>query len=148
MKAVRIHDYGNASVLAYEDAPMPAITPNEVLIRVVAASVNPVDWKIREGYLKQMIAHSLPLTLGWDVSGVVEAVGEDVSRFKVGDAVFSRPDLKRNGTYAEYVAIREDEIAHKPKTLSHVEAACLPLAGITAWESLRSLFAKVSAPKS
>jgi len=136
MKAVRIHDYGNASVLAYEDAPMPAITPNEVLIRVVAASVNPVDWKIREGYLKQMIAHSLPLTLGWDVSGVVEAVGEDVSRFKVGDAVFSRPDLKRNGTYAEYVAIREDEIAHKPKTLSHVEAACLPLAGITAWESL------------
>ncbi len=136
MKAVRIHDYGNASVLAYEDAPMPNITSNEVLIRVVAASVNPVDWKIREGYMREMISYSLPLTLGWDVSGVVEAVGADVSRFRIGDAVFSRPDIKRNGTYAEYVAIREDEIAHKPKTLSHVDAASLPLAGITAWEAL------------
>jgi NADPH:quinone reductase-like Zn-dependent oxidoreductase len=136
MKAVRIHEYGNASVLAYEDAPLPSITSNDVLVRVVAASVNPVDWKIREGYLRQMISYPLPLTLGWDVSGVVAAVGADVSRFKVGDAVFSRPDIKRNGTYAEYVAIREDEIAYKPKTVSHVEAASLPLAGITAWEAL------------
>ena len=136
MKAVRIHEYGNTDVLAYEDAPLPSITSNDVLVRVVAASVNPVDWKIREGYLRQMISHPLPLTLGWDVSGVVEAVGAGVSRFKVGDTVFSRPDIKRNGTYAEYVAIREDEIAHKPKTVSHVEAASLPLAGITAWEAL------------
>ncbi len=136
MKAVRIHAYGNADVLAYEDAPMPSIASNEVLVRVVAASVNPVDWKIREGYLKEMIPYSLPLTLGWDVSGVVEAIGADVSRFKLGDAVYSRPDIKRNGTYAEYVAIREDEIAHKPKRVSHVEAATLPLAGITAWEVL------------
>jgi len=136
MKAVRIHEYGNTDVLAYEDAPLPGITSDDVLVRVVAASVNPVDWKIREGYLRQMIPHPLPLTLGWDVSGVVEAVGAGVSRFKVGDTVFSRPDIKRNGTYAEYVAIREDEIAHKPKTVSHVEAASLPLAGITAWEAL------------
>jgi len=136
MKAVRIHEYGNADVLAYEDAPLPSITSNDVLVRVVAASVNPVDWKIREGYLRQMISYPLPLTLGWDVSGVVEAVGAGVSRFKVGDAVFSRPDIKRNGTYAEYVAIREDEVAYKPKTVSHVEAASLPLAGITAWEAL------------
>jgi len=136
MKAVRIHEYGNTDVLAYEDAPLPSITSNDVLVRVVAASVNPVDWKIREGYLRQMISHPLPLTLGWDVSGVVEAVGAGVSRFKVGDTVFSRPDIKRNGTYAEYVAIREDEIAYKPKTVSHVEAASLPLAGITAWEAL------------
>jgi NADPH:quinone reductase-like Zn-dependent oxidoreductase len=136
MKAVRIHAYGNADVLVYEDAPQPSITAKEVLVRVVAASVNPVDWKIREGYLKEMIPYSLPLTLGWDVSGVVEAVGADVSRFKVGNAVFSRPDIKRNGTYAEYVAIREAELAHKPKTISHIEAATLPLAGITAWEVL------------
>jgi NADPH:quinone reductase-like Zn-dependent oxidoreductase len=136
MKAVRIHQYGNADVLVYEDAPLPSITSNEVLVRVVATAVNPVDWKIREGYLKEMIPYSLPLTLGWDVSGVVEAVGADVSRFKVGDAVFSRPDIKRNGTYAEFVTIREDEIAHKPKTISHVAAATLPLAGITAWEVL------------
>ena len=136
MKAVRIHDYGNADVLAYDDAPMPSISPTDVLVRVVGASVNPVDWKIREGYLRQMISYPLPLTLGWDVSGVVEAVGSGVSRFNVGDAVYSLPDLKRNGTYAEYVAIRADEVAHKPKTISHIEAASLPLAGLTAWEAL------------
>ena len=138
MKAVRIHDYGNGSVLTYEEAPLPEITANDVLVRVVAASVNPVDWKIREGHLKQMIPYPLPLILGWDVSGVVESVGAEVSRFKVGDAIYSRPDIKRNGTYAEYVAIRESEIAHKPRTISHVEAASLPLAGIAAWEALFS----------
>ena len=136
MKGVRIHEYGNSSVLQYEDAPMPSITSNDVLVRVVAASVNPVDWKIREGYLKQMIPYAMPLTLGWDVSGIVESVGADVTRFKAGDAVYSRPDIKRNGTYAEYVAIREGELAFKPQTISHAEAASLPLAGITAWEVL------------
>ena len=134
MKAVRIHKYGNSDVLQYEEAPVPSAKPNEVLIRVVAASVNPVDWKIREGYLKEMIAYEMPLTLGWDVSGVVESVGADVTRFKVGDAVYSRPDIKRNGSYAEYVVVREDELAFKPQTISHAEAASLPLAGITAWE--------------
>ncbi len=136
MKAVRIHGYGSSEKLMYEDAPLPKIGPNEVLVRVVAAAVNPVDWKIREGYLQQMIPYSMPLTLGWDVSGVVDAVGAEVTRFKVGDAVYSRPDIKRNGTYAEYVAIREEELAHKPRLISHVEAASLPLAGITAWEAL------------
>lgn len=136
MKAVRIHSYGNADVLKYEEAPMPGIAPGDVLVRVVATSVNPVDWKIREGYLQQMIPYQFPLTLGWDVSGVVEATGKDVTRFKAGDAVFSRPDIKRNGAYAEYVAIREDELAHKPKTISHIEAASLPLAGIAAWEAI------------
>ncbi len=136
MKAVRIHSYGDASVLAYEDAPMPSIEPTDVLIKVVAASVNPVDWKIREGYLQQMIPYPLPLTLGWDVSGVIEAVGAEVTEFKVGDAVYSRPDIKRNGSYAKYIAVRTSEIAHKPKTISHAEAATLPLAGITAWEVL------------
>lgn len=136
MKAVRIHAYGDASVLRYEDAPMPEIAPDDVLVQVVAASVNPVDWKIREGYLRQMIPYEFPLTLGWDVSGVVAAVGDRVTRFKPGDAVFSRPDIKRNGTCAEYVAIREAELAPKPRTISHVEAATLPLAGIAAWESI------------
>lgn len=136
MKAVRIHEYGNREVLVFEDAPMPSITSNEVLVRVIAASVNPVDWKIREGYLKEMISYQLPLTLGWDVSGVVTEVGTNVTRFRVGDAVYSRPDIKRNGTYAEFVAIRESEVALKPLTISHNEAASLPLAGITAWEVL------------
>ncbi len=136
MKAVRIHTYGNADVLSYEDAPLPNIASHDVLIRVVATSVNPVDWKIREGYLKDMISYPFPLTLGWDVSGVVEAVGDGVAHFKIGDAVFSRPDIQRNGTYAEYIAVREDEVAHKPKTISHCAAASLPLVGITAWEAL------------
>jgi len=136
MKTVRIHGYGNADVLKYEEAPIPQIAPNEALVRVVAAAVNPVDWKIREGYLQSMIPYHFPLTLGWDVSGIVEATGSEVKHFKAGDAVFSRPDIKRNGTYAEYVAIREDELAHKPKTISHVEAASLPLAGIAAWEAI------------
>lgn len=136
MKAVRIHGYGDVGVLKYEDASMPIIGASDVLVRVVAAAVNPVDWKIRAGYLQQMIPYQFPLTLGWDVSGVVEAVGKDVARFKVGDAVFSRPDIKRNGTYAEYVAIREDELARKPRTISHIEAATLPLAGIAAWEAI------------
>lgn len=136
MKAVRIHEYGNSGVLRYEDAPMPIIASDEVLIRVVAASVNPVDWKIRAGYLKEMIPYEMPLILGWDVSGIVESVGSGVTRFKEGDAVYSRPDIKRNGTYAEYVVVREAELAFKPNTISHTEAAALPLAGITAWEVL------------
>ncbi|MFT6907489.1 MAG: NADPH:quinone reductase-like Zn-dependent oxidoreductase [Oleiphilaceae bacterium] len=136
MKAIRIHQYGNSNVLAFEDAPKPTITGEDVLIRVVATSVNPVDWKIRAGYLKEMISHQMPLTLGWDVSGLIEAVGADVTGFKVGDAVYSRPDITRNGTYAEFVAVRESEIAYKPQTISHTEAASLPLAGITAWQVL------------
>jgi NADPH:quinone reductase-like Zn-dependent oxidoreductase len=136
MKAVRIHQYGGREVLSIDDVPVPDIAPDEVLVRVVAASVNPVDWKVREGYLARMIPHPLPLTLGWDVSGVIAAVGAQVTRWQVGDAVFSRPDLARDGTYAEYVAIRADECARKPRTISHVEAASLPLAGITAWEAM------------
>lgn len=136
MKAVRIHEYGTKNVLVYEDAPLPEIGTDDVLVRVVATSVNPVDWKIREGHLSEMIHYKFPLTLGWDVSGIVEATGINATRFKVGDAVFSRPDIKRNGTYSEYIAIREHELAHKPKTISHVEAASLPLVGITAWEAL------------
>ncbi|MGV8934480.1 MAG: NADP-dependent oxidoreductase [Gallionellaceae bacterium] len=138
MKAVRIHEYGNAGVLKFEEAPLPIIGATDVLVRVVAASVNPVDWKIRAGYLKEMIPYAMPLTLGWDVSGIVEAIGANVRRFKVGDAVFSRPDIKRNGTYAEFVAIRESELAFKPLTISHAESASIPLAGITAWEVLIS----------
>lgn len=136
MKAIRIHSYGSDSVLKYEAAPRPVIEADEVLVRVVASSVNPVDWKIREGYLKSMLPHQLPLVLGWDVSGIVAEVGSAVSEFKVGDAVYSRPDIKRNGCYAEFVAIRAGELAIKPQTISHAEAASLPLAGITAWEAV------------
>lgn len=136
MKAARIHAYGTPDVIRVEDAPLPEIGPDDLLIRAVAASVNPVDWKIRRGYLAQMLNHPLPLTLGWDVSGIVEQVGANVTTFKQGDAVYSRPDIRRNGTYAEYVAVRASEVALKPATISHVEAASLPLVSITAWEAL------------
>lgn len=136
MKAVRIHQYGGREVLSLDEIPVPDIAPDEVLVRVVAASINPVDWKVRAGYLAGMIPHQLPLTLGWDVSGVVVASGSQVTQWQVGDAVYSRPDLARNGTYAEFVAIRAGECARKPRTISHVEAASLPLAGITAWEAM------------
>ncbi|KAF0116240.1 MAG: alcohol dehydrogenase zinc-binding domain-containing protein [Rhodobacteraceae bacterium] len=136
MKAARIHAYGASSEIRIEDAPLPTLNDDDVLIRVVATSVNPVDWKIRKGYLKSFIPYELPLIMGWDVSGVVEKTGPAVTRFKPGDAVYSRPDIVRNGAYAEYVAVREAEIAFKPATISHVEAASLPLVSITAWESL------------
>jgi NADPH:quinone reductase-like Zn-dependent oxidoreductase len=136
MKAARIHAYGASSEIRIEDAPLPTLNDDDVLIRVVATSVNPVDWKIRKGYLKSFIPYDMPLTMGWDVSGIVEKIGPAVTRFKPGDAVYSRPDIVRNGAYAEYVAVREVEIALKPATISHVEAASLPLVSITAWEAL------------
>ncbi|MBC5766071.1 NADP-dependent oxidoreductase [Ramlibacter albus] len=136
MKAVRIHRYGPREELVFEDAPLPVLAPDEVLIQVVGASVNPVDWMIRQGKLKEVLAHAMPLTLGWDVSGVVSAAGNLVTRYSIGDSVYSRPDIARNGTYAEYVAVRAAEVAPKPATISHIEAASLPLAGITAWQAL------------
>ena len=136
MKAVRIHAYGDASVLRYEDVPEPAVGDDDVLVRIIGSSVNPIDWKVREGHLQEMIRYALPFTPGWDVSGVVHAVGKNASKFQVGDAVYGRPDVARDGTYAEFIAVRESELALKPRTISHIEAAVVPLAGIAAWESL------------
>jgi NADPH:quinone reductase-like Zn-dependent oxidoreductase len=136
MKAVCIYSYGGPGVLVYEDAPRPHPGDGEVLVRVHAAGINPVDWKIREGHLKERLHHTLPLVLGWDVSGVVEALGPGLIRLKVGDEVFSRPDISRDGAYAEFIVIKESELAPKPKSIDHVHAAALPLAGLTAWQSL------------
>src|SRR5262245_37547927 len=105
MKAVLIHEYGTPSVLRVEDAPKPSPGPRDVLVRVRAAAVNPVDWKIRTGSQRNIIRYRLPWILGLDVSGVVEAVGAKVTRFAVGDEVFSSPRHSRPGTYAEYVCI-------------------------------------------
>ena len=134
MKAIRIHEYGGRNVLTLEDCPVPQISDDDLLVKVVAASINPVDWKIRQGYLKEMIPHKLPLVLGWDVAGIVENCGKNVTGFSPGDLVYSRPDIARDGSYAEYIAINASEVAHKPKTISFAEAASVPLAGITAWE--------------
>ncbi len=136
MKAVRIHQFGGVELLRYEDAPRPVPDAGEVLIHVHAAGVNPVDWKIREGRLQSRITHHLPLTLGWDVAGVIEQLGPGVTQFKAGDAVYARPDLARDGAYAEYIAARASEIALKPQTLDFIHAAAVPLSALTAWQSL------------
>jgi NADPH:quinone reductase-like Zn-dependent oxidoreductase len=136
MRAVCIYAYGGPEVLVYEDAPCPRPRDGEVLIRVHAAGINPVDWKIREGRLKDMIPTTFPLVLGWDVSGVVETVGGNMSRLAGGDEVFSRPDISRDGAYAEYIVVAGSEVALKPKSIDHVHAAALPLAGLTAWQAL------------
>lgn len=136
MKAVRIHDYGTSDVLTIENIPIPEIKEDDVLIKIFATSVNPVDWKVREGLVRWRNLHQLPLTLGWDVSGVVDKIGSKAHKFKIGDEVYSRPSIDRNGSYAEYIAVRETEVALKPKTITHEEAASIPLVGLTVWESL------------
>jgi len=137
MKAIRIHNYGGPEVLQYEEAPRPKVAAaTEVLIRVHAAGVNPIDWKVREGYMKDFWPHEFPLILGWDLSGVVEKIGTGVSHFKKGDEVYSVPDASRDGAYAEYIVVRESEVALKPKSLHHVRAAAVPLAAVTAWQAL------------
>src|SRR5438128_3442006 len=136
MKAIRIHNYGGPEVLNYEDAPRPQPQAGEVLVRVHAAGVNPIDWKVREGHAKDFLPHKFPLILGWDLSGVVEELGKGVSRFKIGAEVYSCPDPTRDGAYADYIVVRESQLALKPKSLHHIRAATVPLAALTAWQSL------------
>lgn len=136
MKAVRMHEYGDPRVLVYEEAPRPRVDGLEILVRVEAAGVNPVDWKVREGHLRGRTEYQLPLIPGWDVSGVVEALGPDAKKFKPGDKVYSRPDITRDGAYAEYIAICETEAALKPRSIDFIQAAGIPLAALTAWQSL------------
>ena len=98
-----------------------------------------MDWKVREGHLQDFFPHTFPLILGWDLSGVVEQVGAGpaaVGRFKIGDEVYSLPDPLRDGAYSEYIAVRESEVALKPKSLHHGHAAAVPLAALTAWQAL------------
>jgi NADPH:quinone reductase-like Zn-dependent oxidoreductase len=135
MKAVRIHSYGGSEVLKYEDVPQPDITDNEILVQVHAVGVNPVDWKIREGYMQQGLNHKMPLILGWD-SGVVAKVGSNVNNFQTGDDVYAYTSLRRDGAYAEYIAIPAHEVAHQPKSLDYIAAASVPVAALTAYQAL------------
>lgn len=136
MKAIRIHEFGGPEVLKLEDAPRPKPNADEVLIKVFATSVNPVDWKIREGRRKEKFPTNFPLILGWDVSGEIEEVGSDIKIFRKGDEVYSRPDSTKNGAYAEYVVVKANEVGLKPKSIDHEKAAAVPLAGLTAWQGL------------
>lgn len=139
MKAVRIHTYGGPNVLIYEDAPQPQPSQGEVLIRVHAAGVNPVDWKTRSGCLRGKRDYSMPLILGWDVAGVVEEVGAGVTGIQVGEAVYALADLTRDGAYAEYITVAASKVATKPTAINFVQAAAVPLAALTAWQSLFEL---------
>lgn len=95
-----------------------------------------MDWKIREGYLQGFLNHHLPLIPDWDVSGEVVKVGPEVSAFAAGDEVYARPNIERDGAYAEYIAVKASEIARKPAALDHIHAAAVPLAALTAWQAL------------
>jgi NADPH:quinone reductase-like Zn-dependent oxidoreductase len=142
MKAIRLHRFGGPEVLRYEDAPVPALKPGEVLVRVHAVGINPPDWYLRDGLtvmpepIRPRIG--LPVTPGTDLSGVVAAVAEDVDGFSVGDEVFGM--LRFPGfdgsTYAEYVAAPASDLARKPAGIDHVHAAGAPMAGLTAWQFL------------
>lgn len=136
MKCVRFHEYGGPEVLRYEEAPRPQPGPGEVLVKVHATSVNPVDWAIRGGYLRHVREYELPLIPGWDFSGVIESVAEGVDEWKPGDEVYGHPSLAASGTYAEYCIAAVGTFARKPKSLDHVHAATIPLAGLTAWQAL------------
>jgi NADPH:quinone reductase-like Zn-dependent oxidoreductase len=137
MKAIRIHEYGGPEVLRYEDAPDPILGDDDVLVRVHATSVNPVDWKVRKGLAKDSLKYELPMIPGWDLSGVVLATGARVTRFLTkGEEVYGRPDIKRNGAYAERIAVRASELAQKPESIDHIQAASVPLVALTAWQAL------------
>jgi NADPH:quinone reductase-like Zn-dependent oxidoreductase len=134
MRAVRQHALGGPEVLQLEEVPRPAPGPTEVLVRVRAAGVNPVDWKVRErgGFLGQP-----PFTVGWDVAGVVEEIGRGVTRFAVGDRVFGMPRFPHEAAaYAEFVTSPSRQLARIPDALDDVDAGALPLVGLTAWQAL------------
>lgn len=141
MRAIAISQYGGPEVLAEMQLPSPKVGPDTVLVRVKAAGVNPVDWKIREGYLDKAFPSHFPLVPGWDVAGVIEAAGPAVTGFAVGDEVigYARRDEIQHGTYAELVPAPERALAPKPASASWAEAGALPLAGLTAYQALRAV---------
>lgn len=136
MKAVRIHDYGDASKLTYEDAPRPAPAKGQVVVKVKVAGVNPVDWKIRSGMFRGGLDFTMPATLGFDIAGEVDAVGDGVTRLKKGDRVFAYLSLARGGGYAQFAIVEEAEAAAMPAALDFVRAGATPLTSLTAWQCL------------
>lgn len=136
MKAIRLNEYGSVDKLKLEDIPRPEPKDKEVLIKVYAAGINPVDWKIIEGKASERFPIKLPITPGWDLAGVVEAVGKSVKEFKEGDEVYCKPEISGQGAYAEFICVPESIVAIKPTNLSFQEAGGVPLAGLTAWQAL------------
>ncbi len=139
MRACYIERYGGPEQLRLGERPTPACGANDVLIRVKAAGLNPVDFKTRDGKIKILLPYRMPLVLGNELSGVVIEVGADVSRLKVGDRVATRVAKMSAGAFAEYVAVNQSCVAPVPASLSDIDAAALPLAGLTAWQCLHEV---------
>ncbi len=137
MKAAVLRNYGGPEALTYGEIERPEPGLGQVLVRVHAASVNPMDWKVRQGYLASFVQYELPMVPGVDFSGTVAAVGPGVSYVAIGDEVFGQQDFSRRfGTFAEYVVVDATRLAHKPTTLDHVHASAVPVAGLAAWHAL------------
>jgi len=138
MNAALIHNFEGIEKIEITSVAVPSPKENEVLIEVKYAGVNPVDWKISDGILKNRMDYEFPITLGWDVAGVVSQRGKQVKDFKKGDSVFAycRKEIIRDGSYAEYICLDAQHVAAKPKRLSFAEASCIPLSALTAWQSL------------
>jgi NADPH:quinone reductase-like Zn-dependent oxidoreductase len=138
MKAFVVQKYGKDGLRA-ADVPLPAFGSNDVLVKVSAASINPLDKMVRNGEFKQLIKYKRPFVLGHDVAGVVTQVGADVRDFRAGDEIYARPRDLRIGTFAEFIAIDQDDVALKPASLTLHEAAAVPLVALAAWQTLVEL---------
>lgn len=138
MKAVYFDSYGTTDVLKIGELKKPVPAANEVLIKLSHTSVNPVDYKIREGHLQGFLPHQLPIIPGWDASGVVEETGANAKKFKSGDRVYAyaRTDVVAGGTYAEYIVLPEASVAYAPESIDAASAASVPLVALTAWQAL------------
>lgn len=136
MKAIVIDQYGDKDVLQEREVDQPSIQEDQVLLEIHATSINPIDWKVRAGYLTDMLPFEFPIILGWDAAGIIVEKGSNVTNFEVGERVFTRPATTRQGTYAEYAPVDENLLAKMPASMSFEEAAAIPLAGLTAWQCL------------
>ena len=135
-RAIVINEYGDKERLEEATVTLPTVGADHVLVKVAATSINPIDWKLREGYLQQMFSWEFPIILGWDVAGEIVEVGQDVKDYQIGDRVFARPETTRFGTYADYTLVDTNLLARIPETVSFTEAAAVPLAGLTALQAL------------
>lgn len=135
-RAVVINENGGKEKLAEAKVSLPELGADQVLVKVAATSINPIDWKLREGYLKQMFPWSFPIILGWDVAGEIVEVGQKVKDYHVGDRIFARPETTRFGTYADYTIVDSNLLAPVPESIAFMEAAAVPLAGLTALQAL------------
>jgi|TARA_R110000737_G_scaffold104095_1_gene137265 NADPH:quinone reductase-like Zn-dependent oxidoreductase len=140
MKALQIVKYGDLKdSLTIGEIEKPSVKSNNILVAVKAVSLNPIDFKLAEGKLKEMVHLNLPSTIGFDVSGVVTEIGDDVTDFEIGDEVYSRVPQEQMGTLTEYASVRSDVVAKKPASISFEEAAGLPLTGLTAIQALEKV---------